>query len=66
MNLLGFVPEPSLPSSALIDLHMELRVRAVLIWGYEPQPGVLVPLRLLGQNGLNDQAVAGMVDDSPR
>lgn len=52
--------------SALIDLHMELTGRAVLIWGYEPQPGVLVPLRLLGQNGLNNQAAAGMVDDSPR
>ena len=53
--------------TAVIDVSLELPADATLYWVYEPQPGIIVPMRLLNDDGdLRDDIVAGMIDGSHR
>ena len=51
-------------STAVVEVSLELRERATLYWGYEPEPGILVPMRLLTEDGLTTNIVAGMKDET--
>jgi len=50
----------------MIDISLELPADATLYWAYEPQPGIIVPMRLLDEDGLRDDIAAGMIDEKPR
>jgi len=53
--------------TAVINVSLELPADATLYWVYEPQPGIIVPMRLLNEDGLlRDDIVAGMIDENPR
>jgi len=52
--------------TAVIDISLELPADATLYWVYEPQPGIIVPMRLLDEDGLRTDIVAGMIDEKHR
>ena len=49
----------------IIEFNFTLPHRARLVWAYEPQPDIVVPMRLLADGGLRTNVVAGMIDEAP-